>query len=181
MTASRWSRAALLDLDGVVLDTTPTREPAVPHEGGRVVRAGVLGQLQRLAGHQVACAALTALPSGRAEELLWAAGLAPYVQVVVARSEMASWLPSPVPARQALCLLRWAGPPSRVAIIGDSADAVTMGRKARLRTVAVTYGRSSAPDLADAWPDVLAASLPDAVTAALDLTDRAERGDASVS
>lgn len=181
MTDSRWSRAVLLDLDGVLLDTTPTRGLAGPREDGRTVRAGVSGQLQRLAGYQVACAALTALPSGRAEELLRATGLAAYVQVVVTRSETATWLPSPVPARRALCLLRWDGPPSRVAIIGASADAVTMGHKARLRTVAVTYGRSSAPDLADAWPDVLAANLPDAVTAALDLTDRSQRGCASVS
>lgn len=181
MTDPRWSRAVLLDLDGVLLDTTLTRELAGPHEVGRAVRAGVPGQLQRLAGYRVACAALTALPSGWAEELLRAAGLAPYVQVVVARSEMSRWLPSPVPAHRALCLLRWDGSPCRVAIIGDSADAVTMGHKARLRTVAVTYGRSSAPDLADAWPDVLAASLPDAITAALDLTDRSERGYASVS
>lgn len=181
MTDSRWSRAVLLDLDGVLLDTTLTRKLAGPHEAGRAVRPGVPGQLQRLAGYRVACAALTTLPPGWAEELLRAAGLASYVQAVVARSETARWLPSSLPAHRALCMLRWAGSPCRVAVVGDSADAVTMGHKARLRTVAVTYGRTSAPDLAAAWPDVLAASLPDAVSAVLDLTDRSDRGYASVS
>ncbi|WP_131106249.1 HAD family hydrolase [Ornithinimicrobium sufpigmenti] len=172
MTDHRWSRAVLLDLDGVLLDTTLTRDLLGPHEIGRAVRPGVPAQLRRLAGYRVGCAALTTLPAGWAEELLRAAGLAPYVQAVVTRSGMARWLPSPLPAHRALNLLRWEECRSRVAVIGDSPDAVTMGRKAQLRTVAVVYGRSSAPDLADAWPDVLAASLTDAVTAALDLTDR---------
>ncbi|QFG69973.1 HAD family hydrolase [Ornithinimicrobium pratense] len=181
MTDHRWSRAVLLDLDGVLLDTTLTRDLAGPHEVGRAIRPGVPGQLQRLAGYRVACAALTTLPSGWAEELLRATGLKPYVQAVVARSDTARWLPSPVPAHRALQLLRWDGSLCQVAVISDLTGAVTMGRKAQLRTVAVTYGRSSAPDLADAWPDVLAANLPDAVTAALDLTDRFDRGDASVA
>lgn len=181
MTDHRWSRAVLLDLDGVLLDATLTGDPAGPPEIGRALRPGVPGQLRRLAGYRVGCAVLTTLPPGRAEELLRVAGVAAYVQAVVTRSDMARWLPSTLPAHRALNLLRWEGCPSRVAVIGDSPDAVTMGRKARLRTVAVVHGRFSAPNLADAWPDVLAASLTDAVTAALDLTDRSDRDYASVS
>lgn len=135
---------------------------------------GVPEQLRRLAGHRVGCVALTTKVRRCAEAILDASGLAPYVQLVVAADDTARALPSPQHAHRALRLLRWQGPPGRVVVVGDSVTAIAMGRKAHLRTVAVTYGRSSPAELAAVWPDVLAATFPDAISAALDLTDRSE-------
>lgn len=151
-------RVVLIDLDAVLL-------------GGGSLCPGVPEQLRRLAGHRVACAAVTSMPHRAAEQLLEACGLSRYVEVVA--SVGSSRWPSPTVLGQlAPRLLRWSGPPGRVVVISDAVGVVVAGRRAGLRTVAVTDGRTSAPDLADAWPDVLAATLPDAVTAALDLTDR---------
>lgn len=129
-------------------------------------------QLRRLAGHRVRCAALTTKTHRCAAAIVEAAGLGEFVKIVVAADDTVRALPSPQHAQKALRLLRWHGPPSRVVVVGDSVPSIVMGRKAHLRTVAVTYGRTSPAELADASPDVLAATFPDAISAALDLTDR---------
>lgn len=173
MTVRPSRRAVLLDLDGVVTGAARPELPVGPHEPGAALRPGVAEQLRRLAGHRVDCAVLTTMCPGRAETLLTATGLSTCVRVVVARAEVPRWMPSALPVTRALQLLGWDGPVDRVALVCDLPEGVGMGRRARLRTVALTGARATAPDLADAWPDVLAASLQDAVGAALDLTDRA--------
>jgi phosphoglycolate phosphatase len=94
-------------------------------------------------------------PESFTRQIIGGLGLGTQIRVVVGGDSAAALKPDPAPVRAALEQL--AVEPGRAVMVGDGITDIEAGRRAGLRTCAVTYGLGDPKVLAGAGPDHLLA------------------------
>lgn len=146
----RWSEADARWVESYCRETIPLIEGA-RHAVGRLTKAGLTVAL------------VTSGDRGRVERELAAHGLDRVFGVVVCGPDTAQ--KKPHPEALLLALERLGVPPGRAVYVGDSPEDVEMARNAGAWSIGVPGGFPNAAALERSRPDLLAASLADAVDA----------------
>lgn len=175
---------------GLLLGVPPD-DPAVPQAVGlyqslfrelvlprarTLVYPGVADGLTALRTQGVALAVATSKHYASADALLRAAGLRDRFDVVVGADQVTR--PKPDPEMGRLVARRLAIPPERAVMVGDTTHDLLMARAAGMRSVAVTYGVHSVPELASSGPTWFADTFDEVVACIRsdhDATDDAAR------
>jgi len=95
-------------------------------------------------------------PEDFSRQIIMGIGLGELIGVVVGGGSLAAGAPlKPDPGPVRLALERLQVPPANAVLVGDGVTDIEAGRRAGVRTCAVTYGFTSAATLAAAGPDHL--------------------------
>lgn len=148
------------------------RELVLP-EAATLVFPGVADGLAALRAEGVTLAVATSKFQANAEALLAAAGLLDHFQLVVGADRVTR--PKPDPEMGLLVLRELGFPAGRAVMVGDTTHDLLMAAAAGMRSIGVTYGVHSVPELRSAGPTWLAESFDEVLgclrAARADLTD----------
>jgi phosphoglycolate phosphatase len=126
---------------------------------------GAREALERLAGRGLALGLVSSGDGARVRREVRALGLSGIFGAVVCGGETSRRKPDPEPLLVALA--RLGVPPAATAYVGDSPEDMAMARSAGAFAVGIPGGFPNREALAASRPDVLAPSLPEAVTSLL--------------
>jgi phosphoglycolate phosphatase len=113
---------------------------------------GVRATLDRLRGKRLAV--VSNKPADFSAQIVTGIGLGDLIDVVIGGGSLPAGAPlKPDPGPVRLALERLAVPAARAVLVGDGVTDIEAGRRAGVRTCAVTYGFTSAELLAAARPD----------------------------
>jgi phosphoglycolate phosphatase len=127
-----------------------------------LVFPGVPDGLSKLLADGLTLAVATSKFRSSAEALLEAAGIRDPFALIVGADQVTH--PKPHPESAQLILRNLRVPPQRAIMVGDTAHDIRMARSAGIRSIAVTYGVHSLPDLLCEGPTWIAHTFDDVVT-----------------
>ncbi|HET9383289.1 MAG TPA: HAD family hydrolase [Streptomyces sp.] len=126
-----------------------------------LVFPGVEEGLEELRRRGLVLAVVTSKFHASAEALLDAAGLLDRFAVLIGADDVTH--PKPHPEAGQAALARCGGEPEQAVMVGDTTHDLLMARAAGFRSIAVTYGVHSRPELAAAEPSLIADSFDEVV------------------
>jgi phosphoglycolate phosphatase len=137
--------------------------PRIP----QLLYPGVAAGLAELKSRGLRLAVVTGKAQDGADSTVDAAGLRPYLDVVLGYTSVANPKPAPDIALAALERLRI--PPPEAAVVGDASHDLMMARAAGVRSIAVTYGAQPEAALRAENPTFVAHDFAEVVRIALAL------------
>lgn len=137
--------------------------PRIP----QLIYPGVREGIVELRAHDLALAVVTGKAQDGADSTVDAAGLRPFVQVVLGYTSVPN--PKPAPDIALLALDKLGASPSEALVVGDAVHDIEMARRAGLQSIAVTYGSQPEAALRKVGPTHIAHSFPEVVRIALGL------------
>jgi phosphoglycolate phosphatase len=135
--------------------------PRVPH----LVYPGVHEGLQRLVAHGLRLAVVTGKAQDGADSNVDAAGLRPFLQVVLGYTSVPNPKPAPDIALEAA--RRLGVLPAEAMVVGDATHDLQMARNAGMQSIAVTWGAQPEQALSAEQPTHVAHDFPGVVRIAL--------------